>query len=119
MGVNDNTDKANAGKDKIIGTAKNDDSDNENVMYDNNARQNSSSDVESFNEGMDWCHVLEYHEIFTKRNINRTVLEERIEEYILQEIAKEFNPSFNEDFFVSETATEINLGYASVTSESN
>jgi len=56
--------------------------------------------------------------LYKKEKI-RTVLEKRIEEYICQGIAKEFNPFFNEDFFVSETATEINLGYASVTSESN
>ncbi len=81
MGVNDNTEKANAEKDKIIGTGKNDDSDNENEMYDNNASQSNSSDVESFHEEMDWYHVLEYHENYTKRKKNRAIVEERIEEY--------------------------------------
>jgi len=73
MGVNDNTEKANAEKDKIIGTGKNDDSDNENARYDNNTCQSNSSDVESFHEEMDWYHVLEYHENYTKRNKNRII----------------------------------------------
>jgi len=57
-------------------------------------------------------------EIIQKRK-NRTVLEEGIEEYILQGIAEEFNPSFKEDFFVGDTDTDINIGYDGVTSESN
>jgi len=57
--------------------------------------------------------------IIIPEKTKKTVLGERIEEYILQGIAEEFNPSFNEDFFVSETSTAINIGYADVTSESN
>jgi len=88
-------------------------------MYDNNSNQSESRDDESFHEEIDWYHVLEYHDNYTRRRKNRTVLEERIEEYILQGIAEEFNPSFNEDFFASETATANNIGYDGVTSESN
>ncbi len=80
MGVNDNTEKSNAGKDKVIGIGKNDDSDNDNEMHDNNASQSNSSDVESFHKDMDWYHVLEYHDNNTKKQQNRTVLEERVEE---------------------------------------
>jgi len=66
MGVNDNTEKANAETDEIIGI-KNDDSENDNEMYDSNSYQSNSIDVESFHEEMDWYHVLKYHEIIQKR----------------------------------------------------
>jgi len=117
MGVNDNSEKTNTETDKNISIGKDDNSDDDNEMYDNNSNQSVISDDESFHEKMDWYHILEYHDNYTKNN--RTVLEEKIEEYILQGIAEEFNPSFNEDSFISETSTEINIGYAGVTSQSN
>jgi len=57
--------------------------------------------------------------LYKKRSSNKTVLDERIEEYILQGIAEEFNPSFNEDFFVSETPTNMNVGYGGETLEAD
>jgi len=118
MGFNDNSEIKNAKTDKNIVIGKDDDMDENNEMYDNNSNQSVSSDDDSFHEEMDWYYVLENHDNYTKKT-KKTVLGERIEEYILQGIAEEFNPSFNEDFFVSETSTAINIGYADVTSESN
>jgi len=111
---NDNTDKANAKTDKIIGIGANDDSDDDNEMYDNDSSQHNSSGVDSFHkDGLVSCSWISW-KLYKKE---KTVLEERIEEYILQGITEEFNPSFNEDF-LSETPTNMNIGYGGVTSES-
>ena len=77
MGVNDNAEKPNTETDKNIGIGKDDDTDCDNERYDNNSNQSVSSDDESFHEEMDWYHVLEYHDNYTRRRKNRTILEEK------------------------------------------
>jgi len=81
--VIETTDKANEETDKNIGIEKYDDSDNDNEIYDNDSIQSTSSDVET---------SLKVMEIKPKRKNIKTVLEERIEEYILQGITEKFNP---------------------------
>ena len=51
---------------------------------------------------------------------NVAVLEERIEEYILQGITEEFNPTFNEDLVSADaTNTDMNIGDESIISNGN
>jgi len=51
---------------------------------------------------------------------NVAVLEERIEEYILQGITEEFNPTFNEDLVNADaTNTDMNIGDESIISNGN
>jgi len=60
---------------------------------------------------MDWYHVLNSHGSCRKKGVAvSTVLDERIEEYILQGITEEFSPTFNEDVIATETLTNINIG---------
>ena len=63
-------------------------------------------------------HVLHTHGSQKKKGIAvPTVLDERIEEYILQGIAEEFHPTFNEDVISSETLKHIDVENVAVTME--
>jgi len=43
-----------------------------------------------------------------------TVLDERIEEYILEGITEECSPTFNEDLIATETLKNINIGIVEI-----
>jgi len=79
------------------------------------SNDSDASDYETVHDQMDWYHVLHTHGSCRKKGIAvPTVLDERIEEYILQGIAEEFNPTFNEDVIATETLTNINIGNVAV-----
>jgi len=68
---------------------------------------------------MDWYHVLDAH-VITEKTAVVAAVEERIEEYILQGIAQEFNPTFNENLVnPEETNTDMNIGNESICSDGN
>ncbi len=56
---------------KLLNTGKNDDSDNENDVYDNNASQSNSSDVKSFHEkwiGIMFLNIMKNYKTEEKQN---------------------------------------------------
>jgi len=92
--------------------------DGDEVVNDTNvsdSNESDTSDYETFHDQMDWDHVLHTHGSCRKKGIAApAVLDERIEEYVLQGIAEEFNPTFNEDVIATETLTNINIGNVAV-----
>jgi len=74
MGFNDNSEIKNAKTDKNIAIGKDDDTDENNGMYDNNSNQSVSSDDDSFHEEMDWYHVLENHDNYTRKKKKKQFL---------------------------------------------
>jgi len=75
-----------------------------------NSNESDTSDYETFHES---CFSYSW-KLQEKGIAVPTVLDERIEEYILQGIAEEFNPIFNEDVIATETLTDINIGNVAV-----
>jgi len=98
-------------------SACNKEDDGNNDSDERHLNESDESDYESFHDKMDY-HVLHTHGSQRKRGIVvPTVLDERIEEYILQGIAEEFHPTIYEDVIASETLTKINIGNVAVTVE--
>ena len=85
MEVNDNAETANTETDKKIDIAINDDTDDNNEMYDNNSNQSVSSDDDSFHEEMDWYHVLECHDNYTKKKKTELFLRKELKNISFKE----------------------------------